>query len=229
MAFRDRGWEAYSCDIEPCTGGHPEWHICQDVIPLINGDCEFDTVDGVHHVIDGKWDLLICHPPCTHLAVSGARHFEVKRKDGRQREAIEFFCQFLKADCDRIVVENPINIISGEYIKEHFSDLANEYSLPIKPNQIIHPWMFGDNYSKSTCLWEIGVPLLIPKIFERPELEWFEWTDKKTGKVKRQNKWYYDALKNSKTPFERAQIRSKTFEGIALAMAEQWGGYIENQ
>ena len=98
--LRALGHEAYSCDIIECSGGHDEWHIIQDVIPLINGNCSFRTVDGVEHRVNGKWVMLIAFPPCTHLAVSGAAHFEKKRSDGRQREAIEFFCRFLTADCD---------------------------------------------------------------------------------------------------------------------------------
>ena len=168
-----------------------------------------------------RWDLIIAFPPCTHLAVSGAMHFEKKRLDGRQREGIEFFCKMLTADCDRVVVENPIGVISGDYVLKWFPDLAVKYDLPRKPTQIIHPWMFGDNHSKSTCLWEKGVRPLLPKTTVRPELEWFEWIDGKTGKVKRQPKWYADAWKLS--PAERAKVRSKTFPGIARAMAEQWG------
>ena len=224
-AFRERGHEAYSCDIIECSGGRPEWHIMQDVIPLLNGNCEFETVDGIKHKIEGKWDMIIAFPPCTHLCVSGARHFEKKRADGRQREGIEFFCNFLNADCDKIIIENPIGIISGKYIQEHFPELAEKYGLPKEPTQIIHPWMFGDNYSKSTCLWEKGVKPLIPIITEEPEMEWKEWVDKKTGKLKRQPKWFFDALRNAKTAEERSIIRSKTFPGIAKAMSEQWGNH----
>lgn len=223
-AFRDKGHEAYSCDIQECSGGHPEWHCCEDVLPLLNGNCSFHTEDGVKHEITGKWDMIIAFPPCTHLAISGAPHFEKKRADGRQREGIEFFCKFLNADCDKMVIENPVNIISGEYITRWFPDIAAEHGLPLEPTQRIHPWMFGDNFSKTTCLWIKGLNSLVPEILEQPEMEWKEWIDKKTGKKKRQNKWYYDALCNSKTPQERSKIRSKTFPGIAKAMAEQWGG-----
>lgn len=108
IALRERGHEAYSCNIVPCSGGHPEWHLQQDVTPLLKE----------------KWDMIIAFPPCTHLAVSGARHFEKKRADGRQRKAIEFFAQFLMADCPRIAIENPIGIISGSYIPKWFPDLA---------------------------------------------------------------------------------------------------------
>ena len=148
----------------------------------------------------------------------------LKRADGRQREGIEFFCKFLEADCDRISIENPVNIISGDYIPKWFPDLAEKYGLPIKPTQTIHPWMFGDNFSKTTCLWLKGLPALIPQTLEEPEMEWKEWIDKKTGKKKRQNLWYYEALVNSKTSEERSRIRSKTFPGIAKAMATQWAG-----
>lgn len=221
--LRQRGHEAYSCDIIDCSGGHPEWHIKEDVLPLLNGNCSFETTDGEKHEVDGKWDMIIAFPPCTHLAVSGAAHFEKKRADGRQREGIEFFCQFLNADCDKIVIENPVGVIAGDYIPKWFPDLAKKYGLPKKPTQIIHPWMFGDNFSKSTCLWLKGLDSLVPEVTEQPELEWKEWVDKKTGKKKRQPLWFYEALRNSKTPEERACIRSKTFPGIARAMAEQWG------
>ena len=143
-AFRKRGHEAYSCDIMECSGGHSEWHIKGDCLPLLhpkwydlNRDSEgnqwegykFKTVDGKTHQFEGKWDLIIAFPPCTHLCVSGARHFEKKRADGRQREGIEFFCKFLNADCEKIIIENPIGIISGKYIKEHFPDLAEKYGI----------------------------------------------------------------------------------------------------
>ena len=150
---RKNGHEVYSCDLQECSGGHPEWHIKGDVLPLLNGNCRFQTMDGEWHEIDGKWDMIIAHPPCTHLAVSGARHFEKKRADGRQEKAIEFFCQFLNADCDRIAVENPVGIISGDYIPKHFPIAASNYDLPKKPTQIIQPYFFGDHARKTTCLW----------------------------------------------------------------------------
>lgn len=220
-AFREKGHEAYSCDIQECSVGHPEWHIKGDVVPLLNGNCKFETVDGIEHEQDGRWDLIIAHPPCTHLAVSGARHFEKKRADGRQKEGIELFCKFLEADCEKVVIENPIGIISGKYVKEWFPDIANKYGLPKKATQIIQPWQFGDNYAKSTCLWEKGLRPLKPIVTEKPELEYFEWIDKKTGRKKRQPQWFKDAL--SLSAEERQKVRSKTFPGIAKAMAEQWG------
>lgn len=221
--FRKLGHEAYSCDIEPCSGGHPEWHIQDDVLPLLNGNCCFKTVNGDTHHLIGKWDMIIAFPPCTHLAVSGSRHFEEKRLDGRQIEGLEFFCKFFEADCNKIVIENPVNIISGDYVTKWFPDIAEKYDLPRKPTQRIHPWMFGDNFSKCTCLWEKGVEPLVPLIKEEPEMEYHEWVDKKTGKKKRQNLWMYQALRNTKTAEDRRRVRSKTFPGIAKAMADQWG------
>lgn len=206
MELRKLGHEAYSCDIEPCSGGHPEWHLQQDVVPLLRGRQNFLTFDGKYHTICKKWDMIIAFPPCTHLAVSGARHFEQKRKDGRQQQGIDFFMEFVNADCEKIAIENPIGIMSTLYRK---------------PDQIIHPYMFGDKFSKSTCLWLKGLPLLTPtNIVDKGE--WFEWIDGKTGKKKRQAKWFADAWKLP--PEERARVRSKTFPGIAKAMAEQWGG-----
>lgn len=234
IELRKRGHEAFSCDIIECSGGHPEWHIQGDVLDILNpsiisnGYCNefrginFATCDGSVHYIAGKWDMIIAFPPCTHLAVSGAAWFEKKRQDGRQRWGIDFFGQFLNADCDKISIENPVGIISGDYIPKHFPDLAEKYGFPLKPTQIIHPWMFGDNFSKSTCLWLKGLEPLVPQVTVQPELEWFEWTDGKTGKKKRQPKWFADAW--HLPPEERAKVRSKTFPGIAKAMAEQWGG-----
>ena len=138
-AFRQRGWEAYSCDIEPCSGGYPEWHIQQDVLPLINGDCEFDTVDGEHHVIKGEWDLLICHPPCTYLTLAGNKWFKPEFRDRfpdrikQRQEAIEFFMKFANAKCKHIAIENPVGVMSSQWRK---------------PNQYIEPYYFGDAEKK---------------------------------------------------------------------------------
>ena len=219
IELRNLGHEAYSCDIIECSGDHPEWHIMQDVLPLLGGNCEFMSMDGQHHTIEGKWDMIIAFPPCTHLAVSGTRHFEKKRADGRQREGIEFFCQFLNVDCDRVAIENPVGIISGDYIPTHFPDLAEKYGLPLKPTQLIQPWMFGDNARKTTCLWLKGISPLKPEITTEPELEFHEWICEKTGKKKRQPLWYYKARTG-----DHSKNRSKTFPGIAKAMAEQWAG-----
>lgn len=218
-AFRERGHEAYSCDIIECSGGHPEWHIMQDVLPLLNGFCGFDTMDGVHHYIGRRWDLIIAHPPCTHLAVSGARHFEKKRVDGRQKEAIEFFARFLRADCEKIAIENPVGIISGDYIPQYFPDLAYEYGLPAKPTQIIQPYEYGDPHKKTTCLWLKGVNNLIPtNIVEVCDArQYVVKRGKNAGKVVTFSDWYNEGGKCRETE------RSKTFRGIAKAMAEQWG------
>lgn len=218
--FRKKGHRAFSCDIQESSGGHSEWHIKSDVIPLLNGNCEFQLENGNTEKQHGKWDLIIAHPPCTDLTVSGARHFEKKRQNGSQRKSIEFFCQFLNCDCDKLAIENPIGIISGLYVLDYFPDLCEKYNIPQRPSQIIQPWMFGDNYSKSTCLWLKGLPNLIPEVTEKPEIEYYVWVDK-YGRVKRQDKFYTDALKLP--PEERAKVRSKTFPGIARAMAEQWG------
>ena len=189
-AFRAKGHEAYSCDILPCSGGHPEWHIKGDVLPLL----------------EQEWDMIIAFPPCTHLCVSGARHFAKKIADGRQQQGIDFFMQFANAKCDKIMIENPIGIMSTKWRK---------------PEQIIQPWQFGDKAQKSTCLWLKGLPKLVPTdIVEKGEF--IEFISAK-GQKKRQPKWYFDALKNSKTAQERSTLRSKTFQGIADAMAEQWG------
>lgn len=205
-AFRARGHRAFSCDIVECSGGRPNWHIQGDVIPLLNGHCEFTLQNGQTDRQTDRWDLIIAHPPCTDLCVSGARWFAEKQKDLRQQKAVAFFMHFVLANCDRICIENPIGIMSNVYQK---------------PSQIIQPWWFGDNYSKSTCLWLKGLEPLKPETTEQPEIEFVEWTDAKTGKKKRQDKFSADALKLP--PEERARLRSQTFPGIARAMAEQWG------
>lgn len=221
--LRSMGIEAYSCDIVGQAGGYDEYHIMQDVLPLLAGNCKFKTQDGVEHEINGKWDMIIAFPPCTHLSVSGAPSFERKRKDGRQREGLEFFCQFLKADCDRIMIENPVNIVSGKYVKKWFPDICTEYNLPRKPTQRIHPWMFGENVSKTTCLWLKGLNPLIPDVSEQPELEWYEWINKKTGKKRRTSMLHHNAFMNSKTDEERRNARAMKFIGIQTAMAKQFG------
>lgn len=183
--LRKLGHEAFSCDIEPCGGQHPEWHLQQDVTPLLLG----------------AWDMLIAFPPCTHLAVSGAAWFEQKRKDGRQQQGIDFFMQFANADIPKIAIENPVGIMSTKWRK---------------PDQIIQPYEYGDNFSKKTCLWLKGLPML-----QGTELvDKGEQTTYKSGKT--MPKWYADAFKLP--PKERAKIRSRTFPGIAKAMALQWAG-----
>lgn len=229
IELRKLGHEAYSCDIIECSGGHPEWHIMQDVLPLLDGNCEFVSMDGEKHYVRGKWDMLIAFPPCTHLAISGAAHFEKKRSDGRQRRAIDFFCRFLKANCDRIAIENPVGIIGGQYVKKWFPDLAEAYNLPQKPTQIIQPWQFAiseaEKTEKSTCLWLKGLQPLRPLHDKKPEIPYKEWFDEKAGRIKRQTLWYYST--RCLRPEERAKAASKTFPGVACAMAKQWAGQKE--
>jgi hypothetical protein len=218
-AFREKGHFAFSCDIMECSGGHPEWHIKGDVLPLLNGRCKFKTCDGVEWELVGKWDMIIAFPPCTHLAVSGATWFEKKRADGRQREGIEFFCQFLNVDCEKVAVENPVGIISGEYISKWFPDLAEKYGLPIPSTQKIQPYEFGHPYTKTTCLWLKGLPKLIPtEILEKPENGWVNQSFTANGR--------YGGFASN---FQGSKERSKTFEGIGKAMAEQWGNESEVQ
>lgn len=234
--LRRLGHEAYSCDIQPCSGGHPEWHIRGDALAIINGSGEttgdflslFETEDGQIHETPRRWDMILAFPPCTHLAVSGASWFEAKRKDGRQREAIEFFCAMLNADCEKIAVENPVNIISGDYVKKHFPDLAERYGLPLKPTQKIQPYQFGDHAKKTTCLWLKGLPKLTPaNIVDPGEIY---TTGNERYSVGASANWATD--ENGKTlrwnDPRTAKIRSKTFPGIARAMAEQWTCYAEN-
>ena len=176
--------EAYSCDIEPCSGGHPEWHIQEDVTTLL----------------DKEWDMIIAFPPCTHLAVSGSRWFKQKQKDGRQQHGIDFFMLFANAKCKRIAIENPVGIISSVWRK---------------PDQIINPFEYGEPFSKKTCLWLKCLPYLIPtNIVEKGERI-------KYSSGKSLPKWYADLYRLK--PKERAKARSKTFTGIAKAMASQWG------
>ena len=195
-AFRKLGYNAYSCDLLPSSGGHPEWHIQGDAIA---------------EAYSGKYDMMIAHPPCTYLAVSGARW--LYNKDGsrneeryeNQAEALDFVQQLMNAPIEHIAIENPISVISS-HIR--------------KPDQIVHPYMFGDKASKSTCLWLKNIPKLIPTdIVEKGEF--VEWIGK-NGKKKRQPKWYYDALAKAKNPEERRTLRSKTFQGMADAIASQW-------
>jgi site-specific DNA-cytosine methylase len=177
-AFRKRGHDAWSCDILP-TAGDPTYHRQCDVKELLKE----------------KWDMIIAFPPCTHLAVSGARHFKEKIADGRQQEGIDFFMQFVNADCDRIAIENPIGIMSSKYRK---------------PDQIIQPYQFGHSESKLTCLWLKGLPKLVEtnNVYNEMML---------LPKNKRERIHYLPPGP------DRAKIRSKTYPRIAEAMAEQWG------
>jgi site-specific DNA-cytosine methylase len=206
-AFRALGHRAFSCDLQECSGGHPEWHICGDVLPLLNGDCWFVTSDLHTHTHTGAWDLIIAHPPCTDLAVSGARHFEQKQKDGRQQRSIVLFMEMALANCPRIAVENPVGIMSSAWKK---------------PTQIIQPYEFGDPHRKTTCLWLKGLPPLKPTKIVEPTLRSYIC---KNGK-----KVTFDTMFCETTPgVPRAKTRSKTFPGIARAMAEQWGGDIRQE
>lgn len=206
IEFRKLGHNAFSCDIIDCSGGHPEWHIKQDVIPLLNGSCRFTTMDGTEHYIDGRWDLIIAFPPCTYLTVTGNRWFNVERYGEKairrykdREQAIKFFMSFANANCDRIAIENPVGVMSTEWRK---------------PNQIINPWLFGDAFEKKTCLWLKGLPELTPtNIVDIPPRKKFD-----SGKT--MPSWYAEAWHLPKE--ERAKLRSKTFPGIAKAMAEQW-------
>lgn len=206
-AFRHLGHKAFSCDIIDCSGNHPEWHIKQDVLPLLDGYCEFYTCDGKKHTLWNTWDMIIAFPPCTFLTVTGNRWFNVEKygekaiQRAKDREdAIEFFMSFVHADCKRIVIENPIGIMSTEWRK---------------PTQIINPYEFGEPYEKKTCLWLKGVKKLKPtNIVEPPPRVKFD-----SGKS--MPKWYADAFALPKD--QRAKERSKTFPGVAKAMAEQWG------
>jgi site-specific DNA-cytosine methylase len=189
--FRKKGHEAFSVDLLECSGPHPEWHLQGDVLEIIK---------------DG-WDMMIAFPPCTHLAVSGARHFEKKIADGRQNAGKEFFMKMINANIPKIAVENPIGIMSSVYRK---------------PDQIIHPYYFGDPYSKSTCLWLKNLPKLTHVSEKDSPLFPAEVTHVDKGEFvtfssgKRMAKWYNEASGNG-------HVRSKTFPGIAKAMAEQWG------
>jgi hypothetical protein len=176
IELRDMGIEAWSCDTEPCSGGHPEWHLQRDVRGLL----------------DQEWEMILAFPPCTHLCVSGARWFAEKRADGRQQQAIEFFMMFANHPCDAIAIENPVGIMSSLYRK---------------PDQIVQPWQFGHGETKATCLWLKGLPRLEP-------------TDIVEG---RENRIWKMGPSEA-----RSAERSKTYPGIARAMARQWGAAMLN-
>lgn len=190
IAFRNKGHEAYSCDILECSGGHPEWHIQDDVLKHLNEN----------------WDLIIAHPPCTYLTVAANKYYNVEKygdkaeERQKQREkAIEFFMQFTELKCPKVCIENPIGVMSSFYCK---------------PTQIIQPYQFGHSERKATCLWLKGLPALKPTNIVTPDI-----IKLKSGKT--DSRLHYETLKLPAN--ERAKMRSKTFEGIAKAMAEQWG------
>lgn len=213
-AFRQRGHEAYSCDIIDCSGGHPEWHIKQDVLSLLNGNCKFTTADGAEHTINNKWDLIIAHPPCTYLTVCAnklynvARYGEKAEKRLKSREtAIAFFMQFVNADSEHIAIENPIGVISTRYRK---------------PDQIIQPYQFGHSVRKSTCLWLKGLTPLVPtNVVDFESIH----SKGKSGGYSGAS-WVVRDESGKILPYGDPRVakeRSKTFQGIANAMAEQWG------
>ena len=191
IAFRAKGHEAYSCDIEPCSGGHPEWHIQDDVLKHL-GD---------------NWDLVIAHPPCTYLTVAANKYYNVEKYGDKakirfyeRQKAIEFFMEFVGQlfYCDKVAIENPIGIMSTYYRK---------------PDQIIQPYQFGHPERKATCLWLKGLPKLKPTNIVEPDII-------KHPSGKTDSRLHYETFKLP--PKERSKMRSKTFEGIAKAMAEQW-------
>ena len=192
LAFREKGHEAYSCDIEPCSGGHPEWHIQDDVLKHL-GD---------------NWDLVIAHPPCTYLTVAANKYYNVEKYGDKakirlyeRQKAIEFFMEFVGQlfYCDKVAIENPIGIMSTYYKK---------------PTQIIQPYQFGHRERKATCLWLKGLPPLQPTNIVEPDII-------KHPSGKTDSRLHYETFKLPAK--ERSKMRSKTFEGIAKAMAEQWG------
>ena len=215
--LRALGHNAYSCDLLECSGGHPEWHFNVDVFEIIanNGGL---LQNGKKLKIKGNWDLMVAHPPCTYLAVSGAQWYyhpedkemptELRRPHPRypnraqdREDALSFFIALMEAPIERIAIENPIGVVSSRYRK---------------PDQVVHPYMFGDEASKATCLWLKNLPKLeATKLVGKGERVVF-----KSGKS--QPKWYSDAFSKAKSPEERRTMRSKTFIGLAKAMAEQW-------
>lgn len=204
--FRALGHEAYSCDLFKCSGGHPEWHIQGDCLPILNGCCSFTTQDGLLHNIATKWDLIIAHPPCTYFSTAGACRLYHKidgvsvvdeERYKLMMQSRQFFMKIYHADCDRIAIENPTPM-----------KIAN---LP-KPSQSIQPYMFGEPWSKRTLLWLKGLPTLKPtNIIEPINGSW----------VNGDSSVYKKGIK-PKGKIDQKE-RSKTFIGIAKAMAEQWG------
>lgn len=217
IELRKLGHEAYSCDIIECSGGHPEWHIQGDALQILNPGKQWETVfpfctagiyfrtmDGESHFIGGSWDMIIAHPPCTYLTGAGACNIpKHPERIALGFEAADFFRKFLEADCDRIVVENPPPM--------------KRFGLP-GYTQLVRPWMFGDSNNKPICLWIKGVPELQPTNIVEKDNDIVRWVHKATGQKKSCSKWY-----NTNTK-DHNRHRSKTFPGIAKAMAEQFAG-----
>jgi hypothetical protein len=217
IELRKLGHNAFSCDLLECSGGHPEWHFNQDVFEVIEGKGGL-LQNGEKMRLKKQWDMMIAHPPCTYLAVSGARWYyhpedwfmpiEMRRPHPKfpnraqdRKEAVDFFLKLANSPVERIAIENPIGIISTRWRK---------------PDQVVQPWMFGDEATKTTCLWLKNLPPLLPTdIVGKGDRIHF-----KSGKS--QPKWYSDALVQAKTSDERRTLRSKTFLGMAQAMADQW-------
>ena len=202
IAFRERGHNAFSCDIEPCSGGHPEWHIKQDVIPLLNGRCSFETMDGIEHLIDEKWDLIIAHPPCTYFSTAGANWLFRGGKLDEERytkglEMKDLFMAVYNADCEKVAIENPV--------------VMKIWELP-KHTQEIQPYQFGHPFTKKTRLWLKGLPELKPTEIVEPVAKWVSCGNKTNREKQNQAICKHFSSK-----------RAKTFEGIARAMSEQWG------
>lgn len=216
MAFREKGHNAFSCDILDPSGGHPEWHIKGDVLTYLNpfffeSDLSygigFITMDGKSHFIKGKWDMIIAFPPCTYLTVTGNRWFNIERYGEKaiqrhkdREDAINFFMAFANANCDKIAIENPVGVMSTEWRKA---------------DQIIQPYQFGHKVRKSTCLWLKNLPMLNPTEIVEPEIYSYVAAN---GRVKTDSRW-----RSQLNGDDRAKHRSKTFPGVAKAMAEQWG------
>lgn len=206
LAFRELGHEAFSCDIQDCSGGHPEWHIKGDVLSLINGSCSFMTCDMNLHTVKGPWDLLIAHPPCTYLTNAGARWLwanGVLNKDRYSKGLLakEFFMKFYNANCKHIAIENPVP--------------SSIFNLPVY-TQVIQPYEYGHPYSKKTCLWLKGLPKLVPTNIVSEHVPFVT-----SGSY---TKTHDPKYKGASRKGGASKSRSKTFVGIAKAMAHQWGG-----
>ena len=212
-AFREKGHAAFSCDIQECSGGHPGWHIKGDVLPLLNGNCTFKTCDGTEWHIDGRWDLIIAHPPCTYLTTAATQCHSTKvyskekiaERTMNRIEAMQFFMAFVNADCDRIAIENPQRVMSACYRQL---------------DQTIQPYWFAEsvddaeNYAtKKTGLWLKG-------------LEPLTYTCNLPNPLDNAERWGNGKKKNWTEANHGGKNRSKTFPGVAKAMAEQWGKFI---